>query len=107
MSTIEIVLTIVSILLAVLSFMLGYFALRRDRDSDSKEIGRESGTVMSDLGYIKSSIERIEKRLDISDTKFDGISTRLARVEEGVSSAHKRLDEHVATKRTTRGKKDE
>jgi hypothetical protein len=53
-----------------------------------------------DLGYIKSSIERIEKRLDNSESKFDGIFTRLARVEESVASAHKRMNEQIINKRT-------
>lgn len=62
--------------------------------------------MISDLGYIKSSIERIEKRLELTDSKFDGISTRLARVEKSTTSAHKRLDEHISVKRSG-GKKDE
>lgn len=51
--------------------------------------------MISDFGYIKSSIERIEKRLDISEFKFDGVFTRQAHVEESVSSAHKRIDEQI------------
>lgn len=106
MSSIEIVLTIISVLGTSSSVLFGYLAFRRNAYSDTKQIGRESGTVISDLGYIKSSIERIEKRLDNSESKFDGVSTRLARVEESVSSAHKRLDEHIIIKKTG-GKKDE
>lgn len=105
MSTTEVVLTIISVLGTVSSIIFGYLAFRRNSNSETKQMGRETGTVISDLGYIKSSIERIEKRLDNSESKFDGISTRLARVEESVASAHKRLDEH-SSKRSG-GKKDE
>ena len=101
----DIALTIISVLGTVSSIIFAYLAFRRNTNSDTKQIGRESGTVISDLGYIKSSIERIEKRLDNSELKFDGFSTRLARVEESTASAHKRLDEHI-TKRSG-GKKDE
>jgi len=108
-SCIYIILIILSIVLALMSFMTGYFTFKRNAVSDNKQSGRESWTVMSDLGYIKSSIERIEKLLGISDAKYDGISTRLTRVEESASSAHKRLDEHFLNKRTIAGrsKKDE
>lgn len=105
MSVVEIALTIISVLGTISSIMFGYLAFRRNANTDNKQIGRESGTVISDLGYIKSSIERIEKRLDNSELKFDGFSTRLARVEESVSSAHKRLDEHI--NKRPGGKKDE
>jgi len=91
----EIALTIISVLGTISSISFGYLAFRRNVNSETKQIGRESGTVISDLGYIKSSIERIEKRLDISESKFDGVFTRLARVEESVSSAHKRIDEQI------------
>lgn len=106
MSETEIVLTIISILGTISSIAFGYLAFRRNTNTDTRQLGRESGTVISDLGYIKSSIERIEKRLDLSESKFDGVSTRLARVEESVASAHKRLDEHIVSKRSG-GKKDE
>ncbi|MFA7020482.1 MAG: hypothetical protein WC215_02850 [Bacilli bacterium] len=36
-----------------------------------KQDGRNEGIIMSDIGYIKSSTERIEKRLD----KLEGINT--------------------------------
>ena len=105
MSVNETILAIISILGACSSILFGYLAFRRNAYSDSKRDGRESGTVISDLGYIKSSIERIEKRLDLTETKFDGVATRLARMEESVASAHKRVDEHVLSKRIG-GKKD-
>ena len=105
MSTTEVTLTIISVLGTISSILFGYLAFKRNTHSDTKEIGRESGTVISDLGYIKSSIERIEKRLDNSEQKFDNFNTRLTRVEESTSSAHKRIDEHL-TKRTG-GKKSE
>ncbi len=90
-----IALTIISVHKTISYISFGYLAFRRNVNSETKQIGRESGTVISDLGYIKSSIERIEKRLDISESKFDGVFTRLARVEESVSSAHKRIDEQI------------
>lgn len=105
MSGADIALAIISVLGTVSSITFAYLAFKRNTNSDTKQIGRESGTVISDLGYIKSSIERIEKRLDNSELKFDGISTRLARVEESTASAHKRLDEHI--NKRTGGKKDE
>jgi len=95
MSGTEITLTVISILGSISSVLFAYLAFKRNAKNDTKEIGRESGTVISDLGYIKSSIERIEKRLDNSESKFDGISTRLAKVETSVASAHKRLDDQL------------
>lgn len=106
MSTTEITLTRISVLGTISSIAFAFLSFRRNSQSDTKTIGRESGMMMFDLGYIKSSIERIEKRLDLTDSKFDGISTRLARVEESTASAHKRLDEHIIVKRSG-GKKDE
>ena len=57
----EIALTIISVFKTINSISFGYLAFRRNANSETKQIGRESGRVISDLGYIKSSIERIEK----------------------------------------------
>ncbi|MBM7454130.1 hypothetical protein JN09_001482 [Acholeplasma morum] len=70
MSTTEITLTLISVLGMISSIAFAFLFFRRNSKSDTKEIGRESGTMISDLGYIKSSIERIEKRLDLTDSKF-------------------------------------
>ena len=105
MTNSEITLTVISVLGTISSILFAFLAFKRNSRADTKEVGRESGTVISDLGYIKSSIERIEKRLDNSEQKFDAFSTRLARVEESVASAHKRLDEHI--NKRTGGKKSE
>ena len=82
MTNSEITLTVISVLGTISSILFAFLAFKRNSHADTKEVGRESGTVISDLGYIKSSIERIEKRLDNSEQKFDALLTGLTSIIE-------------------------
>ena len=71
MNDVEIILTIISVLGTVSSIMFAFLAFRKANKKEDKQDGRNEGIIMSDIGYIKSSTERIEKRLD----KLEGINT--------------------------------
>ena len=71
MNEVEIILTIISVLGTLSSIMFAFLAFKRASKKEDKLDGRNEGIIMSDIGYIKSSTERIEKRLD----KLEGINT--------------------------------
>lgn len=84
--------TIVAIIGGIAGVVFGLVTLfRNKRDDDNKE-GRESGTVLSDLGYIKAGVDEIKaEQKDQRKTNIEFI-TRLTAVEESTKQAHKRID---------------
>ena len=55
--------------------------------------GEKSGTLASDIGYIKAGIDDLKSELRSIKSQLADIETRLAKAEESVKSAHKRIDE--------------
>lgn len=64
MTGIDIVLTIISITGTFSSIVFAMLAFRRKDRGDHKQEGKNEGVLISDVGYIKSSIDRIEKSID-------------------------------------------
>ena len=64
MNALDIVLAVLSILGTVSSIAFAILAFRRNDRGDHKEAGKNEGVLISDVGYIKSSIDRIEKSID-------------------------------------------
>lgn len=96
---IQTVVTLVSIGLAIATFFIG-------RQSASHSAGKESGSLATDLHYIKESVDRIEKRFDSDVSRLEGrideisqqstsIGQEAARARESAKSAHHRIDEHL------------
>lgn len=104
MNNFEILLTILCSLAPIISVIIAIIVARRNKDKDYESNGQEKGAMQSDIGYIKSSTDRIERHVEVIDKKQDNMSERLAKVEA-------RLDEHMKDKnihnynKTTKGGK--
>lgn len=72
----------VSLLLAAGTFFVG-------RLTAAKQGGRETGQVLSDLGYIKKGVEGLEKKMERVEQQYNKLETRVARLEECVKIYHK------------------
>ncbi len=84
---------ILSIISLVCAIVFGYLAFFRNRKKDDTEEGRTSGTLLSDIGYIKSGVDDIKnEQKEQRKTNIEVVS-RLTAVEESTKQAHKRIDE--------------
>lgn len=88
MSTAEIVFAALAVLTPIISVLIAYLGFRRNQKNDTKSEGQQEGVLQSDVGYIKSGVDRLEKRLDRMDEKESLFAERLTTVEI-------RLDEHI------------
>ena len=77
---------------AVLAVLLSYVTLSRNKSKDDKSDGQQTGIVLTELGYIKGSIDGMNAKLDKQDERFIEIAQRLSAVEASAKQAHKRLD---------------
>ena len=82
----------VGALCTIIALIIAYAGYRLNSRKESKTEGQELGTVLSELGYIKSNTDEIkqeQKEQRKTNTEF---YTRLASVEASAKQAHKRLD---------------
>lgn len=91
MSGTEILVLVVSIVCPIASVLIAYFALKRNVKKDTQEEGQKQGVVLTELGYIKSGTDRIEKRLDKLDERQEEQSRAIVALEA-------KLDAHLKDK---------
>ena len=89
METLDIV---IGVFCTVLGGVLGYVAFLRGTKKDSKDEGKQDGTILTELGYIKGGVDDIKRKQEKQDEQYLGMSERVARVEESAKSAHHRID---------------
>ena len=89
MSEIETVLTVISVIGALSTILFAYLAFKRANKKEDKLSGKNEGIIISDISYIKSRTERIEKRLDKLEVINTDTTTRVAVLERDVKSLSK------------------
>ena len=93
MGTLTIIVSIVSIIGTISSITFAYFAFKRNTLNDKQKESKNEGIVISDIGYIKACVDRVEKNLTKVDERYRNILERLAKVEEAVANLTKRVDD--------------
>lgn len=89
METLDIV---IGVFCTALGGVLGYVAFLKGTKKDSKDEGKQDGTILTELGYIKGGVDDIKRKQEKQDEQHLGMSERVARVEESAKSAHHRID---------------
>ena len=92
MTSIEIFLTALSVVSTACAIFFGYAAFKRNRKHDDEEEGKHAGSLLSDIGYIKSGVDDIKsEQKEQRKTNMEVVSM-LTAVEESAKQAHKRID---------------
>ncbi len=98
MDTTTIVLTFISVLGTLSSIIFAVLAFRRNERGDQKQVGKNEGALMSDVGYIKSSLDRIEKSLDKLEDGHSNLDGRVIKLESETKNISLKIDEHARNK---------
>lgn len=93
MEKLTIVVSIIGIIGTLSSIFFAYLACRKGNIQEQKVDGKTEGAMLSDIGYIKACVDRVEKNLNKVDERYRNIAERLAKVEEAVANVTKRVDE--------------
>ena len=83
---------LVGMVCTVVGLLISWLAFSRNRDKDKKSEGAETGTILTEIGYIKANTDEIkveQRRQTERNTEF---YTRLATVEASAKQAHQRID---------------
>ena len=86
------IVSVISIIAAIGGVVFGVTTIFRNKKQDDTKDGKESGIVLTELGYIKSSLDDIKQKQDRADGQIVGFLRELTAVQESVKSLHHRLD---------------
>lgn len=89
------IVSIVSVIGGLAGVIFGLASYRRNRQHDDAEDGRESGIVLTELGYIKAGVDDLKRKQEKQDDQMIKILSDLTAVQESAKQAHKRIDELV------------
>ena len=55
-------------------------------------MAKNSGTLLSDIGYIKSGVDDLKRKQETSELRHYALVERVTKVEESAKSAQHRID---------------
>ena len=74
------------------SIVFGVAAFKRNQRTDEQQDGRENGTLLTEIGYIKANTDDIKRKQEKQDAQYLEMAERMAAVESSAKQAHHRLD---------------
>lgn len=92
MSEIAMLSTALGLLGTVCAIAFGYATYKRNRKADDACEGKENGTMLTEIGYIKAGVDDIKRKQEQQDSRHLEVIGRLTAVEASAKQAHKRID---------------
>lgn len=89
----ETIIAIIGFCASLSSILFAFLAFRRSDKQDRRNEGKSEGLILSDVGYIKACVDRMESNLSKMDERYRDIAERLAKAEENIQNTQKRVDE--------------
>ena len=86
MSALEYVVMLIGIIGTVSSILFAFLSFKRNDTFEKRKAGKAEGVLISDIGYIKSSIDRMERKLDKVEEQYQSLLTRIVKLEECYSN---------------------
>lgn len=84
--------TLVGVVCGIGGFIVAWLTFRYRQKQKDEEGGISRGIIQSDIGYIKAGIDDLKRDGKESRNMIVDLSERVARVDESVKQAHKRID---------------
>ena len=78
----------ISILIAVCGFALSVGTFFVGRMTAAKTSGQEYGVMLTEIGYIKSGVDDMKKKMEQSDERYRDIEKRVTALENQVKIYH-------------------
>ena len=73
---------IIGVLTLISSILFAYLAFRKELNKDIMTTAKKEGTLLSDIGYIKAGIDKLERKLDKVESNYQDLLTRVIKLEE-------------------------
>ena len=88
---------ITSITISIISVVIAILSYKRNVIKEHKQLSKEEGSFLSDIGYIKACVDRMEKTISNVDERYQDLLQRLTKVEENLINTQKRVEEIIIT----------
>lgn len=85
--------TIISLVIAGAALLFTALSFRRTSNRDTSETASERATMTADIKYIRDSVDDIKVDNRVIKENIGELQTKVARVEQSVELAHKRIDD--------------
>lgn len=85
------VVVLVGLIGTICSIAFGFIGYRQG----AKKENMQTGTLLSDIGYIKSGVDDLKRKQETSEDRHFVLAERVTKVEESSKQAHKRIDEVI------------
>lgn len=86
------IVSIISIIAAIGGVVFGVTTIFRNKKQDDTDEGRQTGAILTELGYIRSGVDDVKRRQEKQDESMIGFLKDLTAVQESTKQAHKRID---------------
>lgn len=86
---------ITSITISIISVGIVLLSYKRNVIREHKQLSKEEGSFLSDIGYIKACVDRMEKKMSNVDERYQDLLQRLTKVEENLINTQKRVEEII------------
>lgn len=88
----ELILGVIGAVVGIIGMAVACLALMRDKKNDNKAEGEQTGSLFTEIGYIKAGIDTL--KLDLREVRDDmqKLHDTVTRTEESCKQAHKRID---------------
>lgn len=77
-----VLISIIGLALSVGTFFIG-------RTTASKADGKQEGQILTELGYIKSGVDDMKRKMESMEKGYHALEGRVSRLEERVNIYHK------------------
>ena len=88
-----IIITSISLIASISGIVFAFLAFKRNEKQDYKKEGKNEGLIISDIGYIKACVDRVEKNFNKLDEKYNQVLERLSKAEESLNNVRKQVDD--------------
>lgn len=84
----EVIMSLIGVLGTISSILFAYLAFRKSEN----KLAKEEGALLSDIKYIKSSIDRMEVKFDKVENNYNDLLKRVIKVEEKQKNIEKIIE---------------
>lgn len=90
---IPIIISVASLLVCFGGLLFTAFSFRRTAFKDSGETVMQRATMTADIKYIRAGVEEIKVDNKVIQKDVGELKTKVAQIDEAVTSAHRRIDD--------------
>lgn len=77
---------------AISGIVFAVASYKRSNKAENKDEGKSQGSILTELGYIKSGVDDIKRKQEKQDEQHIEVVQRLSAVEQSAKQAHHRID---------------